>query len=94
MTRRYTFDVPSKDGTAPQKFGLAIGRHIQLAVHFEDQAVVRSYTPIFPVLPGEDPRGSFQILVKTYFPDKLNADPGGTISNYLDCMQKGTSAAV
>lgn len=58
-------------------------------MHFEDQAVLRSYTPTFPVLPGEDANGTFQLLIKTYFPDKEKASPGGTVSNYLDCLQIG-----
>ncbi|EJF63684.1 hypothetical protein DICSQDRAFT_167737 [Dichomitus squalens LYAD-421 SS1] len=87
--RRYTFEIPSRNGTTPAKLGLPVGRHVQIAVHFEDQAVVRSYTPIFPILPEEDTGGTFQLLVKTYFPDKVKANPGGTVSNYLDCLQKG-----
>ncbi|KAM5537092.1 hypothetical protein V8D89_009238 [Ganoderma adspersum] len=87
--RRYTFEIPHGVGEKPPKLGIPVGSHVQLAVHFEDQAVLRSYTPIFPVLPEEDTDGSFQLLVKTYFPDKGKAFPGGTVSNYLDCLQIG-----
>uniref|UniRef100_A0A2H4WRE4 Nitrate reductase [NADPH] n=1 Tax=Ganoderma lucidum TaxID=5315 RepID=A0A2H4WRE4_GANLU len=87
--RRYTFEIPRGVGKTPPKLGLPVGRHVQLAVHFEDQAVLRSYTPTFPVLPSEDVDGTFQLLVKTYFPDKEIASPGGTVSNYLDCLQIG-----
>ncbi|PIL27516.1 hypothetical protein GSI_10667 [Ganoderma sinense ZZ0214-1] len=87
--RRYTFEIPRGVGEKTPKLGLPVGRHVQVAVHFEDQAVLRSYTPIFPVLPSEDTDGVFQLLVKTYLPDKKRAFPGGTVSNYLDCLQIG-----
>ncbi|KAI1798202.1 hypothetical protein LXA43DRAFT_1088331 [Ganoderma leucocontextum] len=92
--RRYTFEIPRPVGEKPPKLGLPIGRHVQLAVHFEDQAVLRSYTPVFPVLPSEDTDGTFQLLVKTYFPDKEKASPGGTVSNYLDLLQIGEETDV
>lgn len=50
---------------------------------------MRSYTPVSPVLPHEED-GTFQLLVKTYFPsDGGPFPPGGTASNYLDLMQEG-----
>lgn len=45
--------------------------------------VIRSYTPTRPILPTEED-GTFQLVVKTYFPS--DAQPGGAISNILDCM--------
>ncbi len=66
-----------------------MGKHVLIAVHFNDQAVLRSYTPIRPVLPEEED-GTFDLLVKTYLPsDGGRFPPGGTISNYLDCMEEG-----
>ena len=60
-----------------------------LSVHFEDQGVLRAYTPIYPVLPEEE-NGTITFCVKTYFPtDAGPYPPGGLISNYLDCMKEG-----
>ena len=48
--------------------------------------VIRSYTPTRPILPSEED-GTFELVVKTYFPD--NEQPGGAMSNILDCMPIG-----
>ena len=53
-----------------------------------DAMVVRPYTPIRPVLPDEED-GTFQILVKTYFPNESPFPPGGTVSNWLDILEIG-----
>ncbi|KAI0701790.1 hypothetical protein C8Q76DRAFT_242105 [Earliella scabrosa] len=88
-TRLYTFQLPCKDDGSHGVLGLPVGRHIQIAVHFKDQAVLRSYTPVRPVLQEEED-GTFDLLVKTYMPsDGGPFPPGGTISNYLDCMVDG-----
>ena len=50
--------------------------------------VVRQYTPIKPVLPEEED-GTFQVLVKTYFPNESPFPPGGTVSNWLDILEVG-----
>ena len=92
--RLYTFKLPNKSDGSHSMLGLPIGRHIQISVHFKDQAVLRSYTPTRPVLPSEDD-GTFDLLVKTYMPsDSGSFPPGGTISNYLDCMDEGEDAFV
>jgi Oxidoreductase FAD-binding domain len=49
---------------------------------------VRSYTPIKPVLSDEED-GTFQLLVKTYFPNEGRFPPGGTLSNWLDILEVG-----
>jgi nitrate reductase (NAD(P)H) len=49
---------------------------------------VRQYTPIKPVLSDEED-GTFQLLVKTYFPNESSFPPGGTVSNWLDILQVG-----
>ncbi|RDX54486.1 hypothetical protein OH76DRAFT_1461500 [Lentinus brumalis] len=88
-TRLYTFKLPNKSDGSHGLLGLPVGRHIQISVHFKDQAVLRSYTPVRPVLPSEDD-GTFDLLVKTYMPSVGGPfPPGGTISNYLDCMDDG-----
>ena len=50
--------------------------------------VVRPYTPIKPVLPEEED-GTFQLVVKTYFPNESPFPPGGTVSNWLDVLEIG-----
>ncbi|KAI0819144.1 hypothetical protein BC628DRAFT_1404234 [Trametes gibbosa] len=88
-TRVYTFELPRKQDRSHGILGLPVGRHIQISVHFKDQAVLRSYTPIRPVLPSEED-GTFDLLVKTYMPSPVSPfPPGGTVSNYLDCMVEG-----
>ncbi|KAI0659447.1 hypothetical protein C8Q70DRAFT_1053815 [Cubamyces menziesii] len=90
-TKLYTFEIPRKQDGSPGRLGLPIGRHVQIAVHFKDQAVLRSYTPVRPVLASEDD-GTFDLLVKTYLPSADSPfPPGGTVSNYLDCMEEGES---
>lgn len=61
----YTFELPRKEDGSPGVLGLPVGRHVQISVHFKDQAVLRSYTPTRPVLPSEED-GTFDLLVKTY----------------------------
>ncbi|KAI0073788.1 hypothetical protein K474DRAFT_1602723 [Panus rudis PR-1116 ss-1] len=88
-TRLYTFELPRKEDGSHGILGLPVGKHIQVSVHFRDQAVVRSYTPVRPVLPDEED-GTFELLVKTYMPSDTGPfPPGGTMSNYLDCMEIG-----
>lgn len=71
----------------------------------KDRMLIRSYTPTKPLLPdtetnsgdkdkGEDREkavcdgtGTFELTVKTYFPTE--EQPGGAISNILDCMPLG-----
>lgn len=48
--------------------------------------LIRSYTPTRPVTEEEED-GTFDLVVKTYFPDKRQ--PGGAMSNILDCMPIG-----
>lgn len=52
---------------------------------------MRPYTPIRPVLDTEDD-GTFDLVVKTYLPDE--DQPGGTMSNILDCMREGEEIEV
>ncbi|KAH9920934.1 uncharacterized protein B0H18DRAFT_1190512 [Fomitopsis serialis] len=86
-TRLYVFELPRKEDGSPGVLGLPVGQHVQIAVHFKDQAVMRSYTPVHPVLPHEED-GTIHLLVKTYMPSEGGSfPPGGTVSNYLDCME-------
>ncbi|RMZ37292.1 hypothetical protein AFCA_004374 [Aspergillus flavus] len=86
-TQRYTFGL-SPPAT---KLGLETGQHIQIGFHFKDSLVFRPYTPVRPVLDKEED-GTFDLVVKTYFPDENQ--PGGTMSNILDCLQKGEEVEV
>ncbi|KAL4917811.1 hypothetical protein BDW62DRAFT_217822 [Aspergillus aurantiobrunneus] len=86
-TQRYSFTLPP-----PAKaLGLATGQHIQVGFHFADRLVVRPYTPVRPVLDTEDD-GTFDLVVKTYLPDE--DQPGGTLSNILDCLREGEEIEV
>lgn len=53
--------------------------------------MVRPYTPVRPVLEKEED-GTFDLAVKTYYPD--NNQPGGTLSNILDCLRDGEEVEV
>ncbi|KAL5335736.1 hypothetical protein BJX70DRAFT_309296 [Aspergillus crustosus] len=86
-TQQYTFELPPP----AKKLGLETGQHVQVGFHFEDRLVVRPYTPVRPIL-DEDDDGTFDLVVKTYFPD---ADqPGGTMSNILDCLREGEEVEI
>ncbi|OJT12411.1 Nitrate reductase [NADH] 1 [Trametes pubescens] len=76
-SRLYTFELPRQSDGSPGRLGLPVGQHVQISLHFKDQAVQRSYTPIRPVLPAEED-GTFDLLVKTYLPAEGEAfSPGG-----------------
>jgi nitrate reductase (NAD(P)H) len=96
-TRAYTFRLP--DGKPD--LGLGTCQHVQLGFHLMDRMLIRSYTPTKPLLPDgsskhnskgddkgiQDGTGTFELTVKTYFP--TDAQPGGAMSNILDCMPIG-----
>ncbi|KAH7080841.1 hypothetical protein FB567DRAFT_500929 [Paraphoma chrysanthemicola] len=96
-TRAYTFQLP--DGKPD--LGLGTCQHVQLGYHLMDRMLIRSYTPTKPLLPNisdqsrregnhvdvRDGSGTFELTVKTYFP--TDAQPGGAMSNILDCMPIG-----
>ena len=85
----YIFELPCKPDGSPGVLGLPVGQHVQISMHFKDQAVLRSYTPVHPVLQHEED-GTIHLLVKTYMPSEGGPfPPGGTVSNYLDCMEDG-----
>ncbi|KAF9884796.1 hypothetical protein FE257_001212 [Aspergillus nanangensis] len=86
-TKRYRFALPSKD----QKLGLETGQHILIGFHFEDQLIMRSYTPIRPIRPCDED-GTFDLAVKTYYPDP--GQPGGTMSNIFDCLRPGEEVEI
>ncbi|KAL4909793.1 hypothetical protein BDW74DRAFT_173285 [Aspergillus multicolor] len=86
-TQQYTFTLPPPT----KSLGLQTGQHVQVGFHFQDRLVMRSYTPIRPILPSDDD-GTFDLVVKTYFPDE--DQPGGTLSNILDCMREGEEIEV
>jgi nitrate reductase (NAD(P)H) len=78
-TRSYVFDLPD----SKKALGLATCQHIELGFHMKDRMLIRSYTPTRPILETEED-GTFELIVKTYFPS--NDQPGGAMSNFLDCM--------
>lgn len=86
-TNRYTFGLPPP----AKRLGLEIGQHFQIGFHFTDRLIVRTYTPVRPIMDGEDD-GTFDLVVKTYYPDENQ--PGGTLSNIMDCLQIGQEIEV
>lgn len=86
-TRRYTFSLPPESN----KLHLGTCQHLQLGFHFNDRLVVRPYTPTRPVFEKEED-GTFDLVVKTYAPDQ--SQPGGTMSNILDCLREGEEIEV
>lgn len=86
-TRRYTFELPPDS----KELGLGTCQHLQLGFHFSDRLVVRPYTPTRPVFAKEEDR-TFDLVVKTYAPDE--SQPGGTMSNILDCLRPGEEIEV
>ncbi|KAH6644608.1 hypothetical protein C7974DRAFT_440108 [Boeremia exigua] len=98
-TRAYTFQLP--DGKPD--LGLGTCQHVQLGFHMKDRMLIRSYTPTKPLLPDaqasddktqsfRDGNGTFELTVKTYFP--TSEQPGGAMSNILDCMPLGESIEI
>jgi nitrate reductase (NAD(P)H) len=90
-TRAYTFQLPEER----PDLGLGTCQHVQLGFHLKDRMLIRSYTPTRPLLPDpsdqsndkgdvQDGAGTFELTVKTYFP--TDAQPGGAMSNILDCI--------
>ncbi|KAL2042717.1 hypothetical protein N7G274_004476 [Stereocaulon virgatum] len=53
--------------------------------------LIRSYTPTKPILQTEED-GTFELIIKTYFPS--NDQPGGAMTNFLDCMPLNEEAEV
>jgi nitrate reductase (NAD(P)H) len=86
-TNQYTFTLPQ----GAKKVGLGTCQHLQLGFHFSDRLVVRPYTPTRPIF-GNEEDGTFDLVVKTYPPDK--SQPGGTMSNILDCLRAGEEIEV
>ncbi|KAH7401282.1 hypothetical protein BKA66DRAFT_564936 [Pyrenochaeta sp. MPI-SDFR-AT-0127] len=96
-TRAYTFQLPDDK----PDLGLGTCQHVQLGFHLQDKMLIRSYTPTKPLLPDlvsqnsnnvdhkgvRDGSGTFELTVKTYFPN--DDQPGGAMSNILDCMPIG-----
>ena len=98
-TAEYRFTLPENADC----LALGTCRHIEFGFHLRDKMLIRPYTPTKPVLPREsgvdrladgsddeelyDGNGTFQLTVKTYFPDE--EQPGGAFSNILAAMSIG-----
>ncbi len=57
----YQFKLPENEDGSLGSFKLDIGKHVMLSVYFDNQAVLRAYTPIAPVLPSQE-GGTFTLL--------------------------------
>jgi cytochrome-b5 reductase len=85
-TRKYRFELPSKDHI----LGLPVGQHIHLSAQINGELVIRSYTPVS----SDDDKGFVDLVVKVY---KKNVHPkfpaGGKMTQYLDQMELGDKIA-
>ncbi|AEO68354.1 uncharacterized protein THITE_52692 [Thermothielavioides terrestris NRRL 8126] len=102
-TRTYTFELPP----GKPELGLGTCQHIQVGFHLQDKMLVRPYTPTRPQPPtppdsptsttstannNSNKPATFDLTVKTYFP--TDAQPGGALSNLLDCMPLGEEVEI
>ncbi|KAH8731567.1 hypothetical protein GQ44DRAFT_746275 [Phaeosphaeriaceae sp. PMI808] len=86
-----------KLGYGKPDLGLGTFQHVQLGFHMMGRIIIRSYTPTKPLLLDvakvtndnsvRDGSGTFELTIKTYFPTEVQ--PGGAMSNILDCMPIG-----
>lgn len=60
-------------------------------VPLSDRLITRPYTPTASILEREEDR-TFDLVVKTYFPGE--SQPGGMMSNILDCLRPGEEIEV
>jgi len=85
-TRKYRFELPSKDHI----LGLPVGQHIHLSATINGELVIRSYTPVS----SDDDKGFVDLVVKVY---KKNVHPkfpeGGKMTQYLDALKIGDKIA-
>ncbi|KIW68544.1 hypothetical protein PV04_04483 [Phialophora macrospora] len=95
-TFAYTFSYKDTyNGNSPSKshvkLGLGTCQHIQMGIHMLDKLLIRSYTPTRPIIgltsTDDDADDSFELTVKTYFPDENQ--PGGAFSNFLHELPLG-----
>lgn len=54
--------------------------------------LMRSYTPTQPIIGADTEDGTFDLVIKTYFP--TDQQPGGALSNILDCMEEGEEVEI
>lgn len=81
-TRVYTF---KHNLNSISSIGLGIGQHILCGFMMNDGIVERPYAITRPTGSDKDD-GTFDVLVKTVFPDPDGKNPGGIISNLMDCL--------
>ena len=79
--------------------GLGTCQHVEVGFHLRDRMLIRPYTPTKPVFPRDvqapelqdvdliDGCGTFEMTVKTYFPDEQQ--PGGALSNIFSELAVG-----
>jgi nitrate reductase (NAD(P)H) len=89
-TFAYTFRF--REPQESKKLGLSTCQHIQFGIHMLDKMLIRSYTPTRPVVESEEGNGTFELTVKTYFPDENQ--PGGAFSNFLHELPVGEQVDV
>ncbi|KAL0480060.1 nitrate reductase [Acrasis kona] len=84
-TRQFTF----KPVGNYEKCGLPTGQHILFGIDHESRFVARPYTPTKPSTFEKDD-GTFELVVKVYYPNESSIFPdGGIVSQFLDKMKVG-----
>lgn len=71
--------------------GRGICQHIRQGFHLKERTLIRTYTSTRPVRESEED-GTFQFIVNTYPP--RDDQPGGAMSNVLDCIPLNEEIAV
>jgi len=85
-TRKFRFKLPGPPGV---QLGLPVGLHVLLGAYIGDQLIVRPYTPIGPVMAGEND-GHVEFVIKIYFRNQNKAFPqGGLMTQYIEGLKIG-----
>lgn len=86
-TRRFRFGLPSENHT----LGLPVGQHIFVSADIDNEAVIRSYTPVS----SDEDLGYMDLVVKVYFKNVHPKFPdGGKLSQYLENLKIGDTINV
>ncbi|XP_075235126.1 NADH-cytochrome b5 reductase 3-like isoform X2 [Lycorma delicatula] len=86
-TRRFRFALPSENHV----LGLPVGQHIFVSATIDNEAVIRSYTPVS----SDEDLGYMDLVIKVYFKNVHPKFPeGGKLSQYLENLKIGDTVSV
>jgi nitrate reductase (NAD(P)H) len=80
FTYTFSYDQDSRTHGPRLKHGLGTCQHLRFGIHMLDKMRFQSFTPTRPIS-ARDENGTFDLTVKTYFPD--DKQPGSAFSNFL-----------